>query len=613
MEILMRITCSMLFISGLLVGQGEAQRPQITLPGTTTRLTGIYIPFNESQYLNVDTRMEAFLGIPFAEPPVGELRLKNPIKKGDLGRTYLAITDRPQCPQTSPLDDIPGNPGIGRDVDEDCLYLAVHTSSPRPITAPVVVWFHGGGYSTGAGSATLYEPLPMIALAPDIVFVTVNYRLGVYGFLTTGDSVSPGNYGMFDQVMALEWVQDNIVAFGGDPSRVTIMGESAGASSVGLHLMSPISVGLFHQAIMQSGNALCPWAVDTDIGRQVGFTREIADQVNCTDIDSELLIECLRDVDEPVLTQAQASLTLKYLTNELLFTPVVDQVFIPDLPVEILKRQEFQSVPMLTGTNEDEGTLITLRAYPSYVLRQIPPTVTREDFTELLPDYLFYYTPMFATAVEQWYLDWTQADDSTSNQVNAFINLNTDQMFACPTEAMSRAMLETGAPVYRYEMTHDPTSSIFIGLPGWLGAGHAEELQYVFAWGLNQDLPDVLREQTNEEKSMSIQFMQYWANFIRTGNPNGEQPSGEYPEWPRYTLPEQNYKKLSPSMENGRAMRMNNCTFWLHYAPALNSYGDFSGLYKEWEQEYTQWRDVHMVQWTDAFDEYKSNEQCGDP
>lgn len=123
-------------------------------------------------------------------------------------------------------------------------------------------------------------------------------------------------------------------------------------------------------------------------------------------------------------------LTLKYLTNELLFTPVVDQAFIPDLPVEIIKRQEFRSVPTLLGTNEDEGTLIALRAYPSYVLRQNPPTVTLEDFIKLLPDYLFYYTPMLAAATEQWYIDWTQADDSAANQVNAFIKLNTDQVLS---------------------------------------------------------------------------------------------------------------------------------------------------------------------------------------
>lgn len=127
----MWITCAGLLITGLLTGHVDAQRPQTTLPGTTTRLTGIYLPYNESQYLNVDTRMEAFLGIPFAEPPIGDLRFKNPVKKGDLGRNYLAIINRPQCPQTSPLDDIPGNPGVGREVDEDCLYLAVHTSSPR--------------------------------------------------------------------------------------------------------------------------------------------------------------------------------------------------------------------------------------------------------------------------------------------------------------------------------------------------------------------------------------------------------------------------------------------------------------------------------------------------
>eukprot|EP00057_Strongylocentrotus_purpuratus_P025315 XP_011679789.1 PREDICTED: cholinesterase 2 [Strongylocentrotus purpuratus] len=528
----------------ILVGHVEAQAPQVMLPGTSnTVLRGTYIPFNESDYLKVDVTIEAFLGIPFAEPPVGDLRFKNPVKKGGLGRFYLADRDRSTCPQ------------VNKGENEDCLYLGVHTSSPRPSSAPVMVWLHGGAFTLGGGTWTTYDPAlvlillssffsfqpssapvmvwlhggaftlgggtwtaydpyPLIAISPDIVVVNVNYRLGVLGFLTTGDSASIGNFGMLDQVMALRWVQENIAAFGGDPSRVTIMGESAGAASVGLHLLSPLSQGLFHQAIMESGNALCPWAVDTNIDRQIGFTNEIADTVNCTTTDNQALVECLRNTDVIVLLRTQALLVGKYLFNELLFVPVVDGAFLPDIPIDMIKREEFHSVPTLLGTNEDEGTLIALRANPLYLRRKDPPTMTLREFRESLPDYLYYYTPLLASAVEQWYIDWTVADDSSADQLEAFVRLNTDQVFSCPTEITARALEGSQATVYRYEMTHDPSRSVVGERPGWLRAGHGEELQYVFGWGIKSRRNQT---QTHEEKLMSIQIMRYWTNFINNG------------------------------------------------------------------------------------------------
>lgn len=418
---------------------------------------------------------------------------------------------------------------------------------------------------------------------------------------------------MFDQVMALQWVQDNIAAFGGDPSKVTIMGESAGAGSVGLHLLSPLSTNLFHQAIMESGNALCPWAVDTNMDRQIAFTRELAAMVNCMETDNEALIECLRGVDEQNLTRAQITLTGENLVIELVFAPVVDNAFLPDIPQELVKEHNFNSVPTLIGTNHDEGTLLTLRAYPSYVVRQRPPDMTLEDFREMLPDYLYYSSPMVASAVEQWYIDWTKADNVSENHIESFINLHTDQAFACPAEAMARAMYETGAPVYRYEMTHIPTMSVFAGVPGWLGAGHAEELQFVFGWGLNQKLTPLLRRQSDEEKEMTVQFMRYWTNFIKTGNPNEPDSTSEYPDWPMYTLPEQEYKMLSLTMENGRAMRMDTCAFWLNYAPVLYNYGDEDDLYEDWKREYAEWKNVYMTEWNEAFEDYKDNKGCDEP
>ncbi|XP_071492971.1 acetylcholinesterase-like [Diadema antillarum] len=593
-----------------------AQAPRVQLPDTT--LIGTNLEFNETEYLGGEIiTIRAFLGIPFAEPPVGDLRFRNPVKKGPLGTFFTAARDGPICPQLSPIDTIgdllPVPIPVGRNADEDCLYLGVHTASPQPTNAPVLVWFHGGGYTLGGGSGSIYEPLPLIAVSPEIIVVTVNYRLGVFGFLTTGDSASPGNYGMLDQVMALEWVRDNIQYFGGDPSKVTIMGESAGAGSVGLHIVSPLSQGLFHQAIMESGNALCPWAADTNIERQIGFTREIAENFNCDVTDNVALIECLRGVDEVNLTRAQLAMTRTHLIVELLFVPVVDGYFLPAAPATLIGHPDFRGVPTLMGTNEDEGTLIALRAFPSYVVRRVPPPMSLTEFQELFPGYLYYSSPLLIPAVEHWYVDWTKADNQSSDHLDAFIRLNTDQVFACSTELMARALANVSAPVYRYEMTHDPSWSVFAGVPKWLGAGHAEELQYVFGWAFNPSFNRIVG-QTDEEKWMSVQFMTYWTNFIRTGDPNSP-VSGSYPSWPQFTVPELEYKKLSLTMENGRAMRMESCAFWLNLAPDLYNYteGDNDDLYDDWQREYTEWRDVHMAEWNEVFNEYKEDNTCNNP
>ncbi|XP_071506844.1 acetylcholinesterase-like [Diadema antillarum] len=543
----------------------EAETPRVTLPHSSTVVSGITLDYEETEYLRVSTTFQAYLGIPYAEPPVGDLRFEKPVKKGDLGNTYLAVSDRAICPQLSPVDDLLPIP-IFRNVDEDCLYLNVHTPSPRPTGAPVLVWFHGGMYTVGAGSSFVYEPVPLMAFTEDFIVVTVNYRLGVFGFLTTGDTTAPGNYGMFDQVMSLQWVQDNIEAFGGDPSRVTIMGQSAGSASVGLHVLSPQSSGLFQQAIMESGNALCPWAVDTNIDRQIALSDEIAKQVGCYSADSEDLISCLRTVDEPTLTRAQIIISAQYLLNEMLFTPVVDFDFLPDLPINIVQRSEFNSVPTLLGTNQDEGTFAVMRAFPTYVVRKEPPPMSFSQFQEMFPQYLYYSSPTLTEVAEQWYVDWTKADDPSADHLDAFIDMNTDQTFACATEAMARALSQSGAPTFRYEMTHDPAWSIIAGIPTWIGAGHGEELQYVFGWAFN-DLFGRFVGQTEEEKTMSLQFMTYWTNFIRTGDPNSAESS--YPPWPTFNVPELKYKQLSVGMENSRALRMDNCALWLNLAPDL--------------------------------------------
>ena len=225
-----------------------------------------------ASYPNVSTSFKyvsKFLGVPFATPPIGELRLKPPQPLSSWKPTVHQATKHGNiCWQDTTFEFIFNPYGRNYTISEDCLYLDVYTPNTS-LSLPVMVYIHGGGY--GAGAAIGY-PSEVLALQ-GVVVVVIQYRLGPFGFLTIGDSAAPGNFGMLDQVEALKWVKDNIEYFGGDSSKVTIFGESAGGSSVGLHLLSPLSKGLFHRAIAESGVDVCPWATQsTSFG--LGFAKE---------------------------------------------------------------------------------------------------------------------------------------------------------------------------------------------------------------------------------------------------------------------------------------------------------------------------------------------------
>ncbi|KAJ9577652.1 hypothetical protein L9F63_005732, partial [Diploptera punctata] len=230
----------------------------------------------------------AFHSIPYAKKPVGDLRFKGPQPVEKWEGVLEAMTVVPSCTQRDILI-----PGLNVTGQEDCLYLSVYTPQiDKNDLLDVMVYIHGGGWFAGAGS----NHLPMYFMDKDVVLVHFNYRLGPLGFLSTEDSVCPGNNGLKDQVAALQWVKENIAAFGGNPDSVTIFGESAGGASVHFHVLSPASKGLFHRAIAQSGTALCPWAVAPP-GSALKNAKKLASLLNCPNQNSSTIIECLRKKD----------------------------------------------------------------------------------------------------------------------------------------------------------------------------------------------------------------------------------------------------------------------------------------------------------------------------
>ncbi|KAB7496324.1 Venom carboxylesterase-6 [Armadillidium nasatum] len=238
----------------------------------------------------------SYLGIPYAEPPVGKLRLQfqRLLGKVFLDGTIMSVS----CLQTDFFDIITDDTeSVTINGREDCLQLNVFTSAPnQQKKLPVMVYIHGGGFISGG--ATYYHPYYL--LNRDIVLVVIQYRLGIFGFLSTEDSVIPGNMGLKDQQLALKWIKGNIESFGGDSNRITIFGGSAGGASVNYQILSPGSKGLFRRAILQSGTSLCPWASNKNHRK---FATEAGREFGC-DIDSEKYLECMQNVNPYYLVLA---------------------------------------------------------------------------------------------------------------------------------------------------------------------------------------------------------------------------------------------------------------------------------------------------------------------
>uniref|UniRef100_A0A8C9QN32 Carboxylic ester hydrolase n=1 Tax=Spermophilus dauricus TaxID=99837 RepID=A0A8C9QN32_SPEDA len=290
--------------------------------------------------------VHTFLGIPFAKPPVGPLRFAAPEPPEPWSGVRDGTSHPAMCLQNVDAMNTEalnlGNKNLSLiPMSEDCLYLSIYAPAHacEGSNLPVMVWIHGGALVVG--SASMYDG-SILAAIENVLVVTVQYRLGVLGFFSTGDQHATGNWGYLDQVAALRWVQQNIAHFGGNPDRVTIFGESAGGTSVSSHVVSPMSQGLFHGAIMESGVALLPEMIHSFFMP----LQLIANLSSCGQVESEALVSCLRGKSE------QEMLTFSVIPGTI--PAVVDGAFLPRHPQELLASADFQPVPSIIGVNNDE-------------------------------------------------------------------------------------------------------------------------------------------------------------------------------------------------------------------------------------------------------------------
>ena len=290
-----------------------------------------------------------FLGVPFAAPPIGDLKLRAPKPPEEWKPNVLQAKNHGNiCIQNRYFDVVYKAYVDNFTYSEDCLYLDVYSPNVN-LSLPVLFYIHGGAYQVGAAAQF---PSDVLALH-GVVVVVIQYRLGPFGFLTTGDSAAPGNFGMLDQVEALKWVKENIEHFGGDPSKVTIFGESAGGSSANLHLLSPLSEGLFHQAIAESGVDLCPFATHP-VSYGLGFAKGLAEKLDCTTSDHEAMVACLREKNSEDIQKASDSLDFKFY-DYLRWAPVVDNHFLLDTPENLRKKGDFKKLKLMICFNSQEG------------------------------------------------------------------------------------------------------------------------------------------------------------------------------------------------------------------------------------------------------------------
>ncbi|MEM8669020.1 MAG: carboxylesterase/lipase family protein [Planctomycetota bacterium] len=457
-----------------------------------------------------DDSIEVFKGIPYAAPPIGELRWRPP-EPADTW-TEVRVCDR-FGPRSLQRNNRPGQ-------SEDCLYLNVWTNRERESTKrPVMVWIHGGGFTQGSGHREGYDGTQLAKR--DVVVVTINYRLGALGFMThpalseESPQGSSGNYAILDQVAALKWVQDNIGNFGGDPDNVTIFGESAGGTSVYLLTATPLSKGLFHRAIMQS-----PW-LDPTIFRDLKTENENGPSAESDGEEQALKLLGKAAEEEDVLAELRALSASDVLAKMKQRWPVATDGWVfPKDPHEIYSEGAQHDIPVIVGTNRDEGTMFA----------------PRNAFGGTLENYRITMNERFGEAGEQ--IADLYAPKSKDDLWRVAVDQISDTWFIQPSRQCARSMERQGTDVWMYHFTKP--------VWGWMGAAHAAEIGYVFG-NLNEPQPD--------DAALSDSFMNYWVQFAKTGDPNAEGTQ----EWPRYKSSEDRHLVMDKELTVGSKLRSEAC------------------------------------------------------
>ena len=454
-----------------------------------------------------DKGVTKFLGIPYCQSPVGELRFAPPKPHPGWTGVFEALNyskisiQPPPDPSLSILDD-PYNIG------EDCLTLNIYVpgepfSKVDSLKKSVMVWIHGGGLLSGASSWQMYNPTNL-ALKGDVIVVTINYRLGALGFLAVGSEESTGNFGILDQLAALRWIKDNIATFGGNPENITIFGESAGSMSVSTLVALPKAKGLFNRAICESGAP-----VTMDFEKAMGLKEQFLATLSLKD-DKDLLSVSAADilsVQNDISTQVGYDISLPFL-------PIVDGILIKEHPYETYKKGQENPVDLLIGTNRDEMNLFSL-SIPDLAklsFEMIPGLFAKK------PELISGYSDVLPDSLIDRYRDLL---DESVSPLKLWCTLATDVAFRIPSICIAKAHSSNHGvddKVKTYCYRFEWVSSF---LSGNLGSCHGLEIPFVFDLLDHPFIGMFAGADRPESKGLSEFMTSAWYNFAKTGIPDG--------------------------------------------------------------------------------------------
>ncbi|XP_066562055.1 neuroligin-4, X-linked [Amia ocellicauda] len=530
--------------------------------------------------------VEQYLGVPYASPPTGDRRFQPPEPPAPWQGVRNATQFAAVCPQyledrallndmlpvwfTANLDTVVT---YVQDQNEDCLYLNIYVPTEDDIhdengLKPVMVYIHGGSYMEGTGNMIDGS---ILASYGNVIVITLNYRLGVLGFLSTGDQAAKGNYGLLDQIQALRWIKENIQAFKGDPKRVTIFGSGAGASCVSLLTLSHYSEDLFQKAIIQSGTALSSWAVNYQPAK---YTRLLAENVGCNRLDTIDLVECLQNKNYKELIQQNIT-PAKY---HIAFGPVIDGDVIPDDPQILMEQGEFLNYDIMLGVNQGEGFKFVDGIVDS------EDGVSANDFDFAVSDFVdhLYGYPegkdTLRETIKFMYTDWADKENPETRR-KTLVALFTDHQWVAPAVATADLHAQYGSPTYFYAFYHHCQSDM---KPSWADSAHGDEVPYVFGIPMIGPTDLFNCNFSKNDVMLSAVVMTYWTNFAKTGDPNQPVPQDtkfihtkpnrfEEVAWSKYNPKDQLYLHIGLKPRVRDHYRATKVAFWLELVPHLHN------------------------------------------
>uniref|UniRef100_V5H4P2 Putative acetylcholinesterase/butyrylcholinesterase n=2 Tax=Ixodes ricinus TaxID=34613 RepID=V5H4P2_IXORI len=505
----------------------------------------------EGLQLNVyGESVHAFLGIPYARPPIGNLRFQRPLPKAPWSKVKKTRTFGKRCLQEAPLD-VPSDPYAPvPKMGEDCLYLNIWSPVTPNNSKAVMVWVHGGEFKEGSSDNPFFDG-SVLAATQGVVVVSFNYRLGFLGFLNAVNVNASGNAGLYDQVLALAWIKDNIEAFGGNASRVTLFGEDAGSMAIRLHIFSPVTRGLFQRVIMQGGAFYASRGVEST-SRGLLKADALAVEVGCSKSTHSLVshphdvLECLKSRPALELVSAQAELHLQGIESPL---PTYGTEFLPQNPDLIFALKGFTDAEILMGHNDAEGRKFIFSVLDGRfesLRKQNNMTVKDGEVAlHVLLSALGYRRPSASEIVQQC-LGSTQPCDP-SGVVEAVERCAKDFAVLCPSVALAYKLADAGLPTYYYAISYIPADA-----ETYL-RNHVDRLtEASLVFGSPSRFPGKYEE---SDRTFSNMLMNIWAQFAKDGKP----PAVHGTLWPPFSEAGPLYVELGPAKKYLKQIEASLC------------------------------------------------------